>query len=130
MSAHRAGSDTASTYSSSSLGRSSSYARPSAGAGAHLDAAAPPAYAPPAATSPGLAGKRPPPPPPPPGAGAKKKEFVTALYDYEAQAAGDLSFRAGDRIELVKRTESDQDWWTGRLDGREGQFPANYTQGA
>jgi amphiphysin len=127
MSAHRAGSDTASTYSSSSLGRSSSYARP----GASLDAAAPPAYAPPAATSPGLAGKRPPPPPPPPGGGAsKKKEFVTALYDYEAQAAGDLSFRAGDRIELVKRTESDQDWWTGRLDGREGQFPANYTQGA
>lgn len=46
------------------------------------------------------------------------------------QAAGDLSFRTGDRIEIIKRTESDQDWWTGRVDGREGQFPANYTQGA
>lgn len=47
-----------------------------------------------------------------------------------AQAEGDLSFRAGDRIEIVKRTESDQDWWTGRVEGMEGQFPANYTQGA
>ncbi|POY71618.1 hypothetical protein BMF94_5311 [Rhodotorula taiwanensis] len=128
MSQHRASggaSDNASTYSGSSLGRASSYSRPGATAGA----AAPPAYTPPVA-SPGLAGKRPPPPPPPGRAGSMKKEFVTALYDYEAQAAGDLSFRTGDRIEIIKRTESDQDWWTGRVDGREGQFPANYTQGA
>ncbi|BGP26538.1 BAR adaptor protein Hob1 [Rhodotorula toruloides] len=131
MSQHRANSDSetgslhraSSTYSSSSLGRSgtsSSFARPAA------SDAAPPAYSPPA-VSPGLAGKRPPPPPPPgrPGAAAKK-EYVTALYDYTAQAGGDLSFRAGDKIEIVKRTESDQDWWTGRLNGQEGQFPANY----
>lgn len=129
MSAHRAASDGASTYSSSSLGRSSSYARP----GADTSAAAPPAYAPPSsgAASPGLAGgKRPPPPPPPGRPGGAKVQYVTALYDYEAQAAGDLSFRTGDRIEIVTRTESDQDWWTGRVNGREGQFPANYTQGA
>ncbi|GAA5973498.1 hypothetical protein JCM11641_006495 [Rhodosporidiobolus odoratus] len=102
----------------------SSYA---AGAGA----AQPPAYSPgvaPSAVGGGL-GKRPPPPPPPgrPGS-AKKVEYVTALYDYEAQAEGDLSFSAGDQIEIVKRTESDQDWWTGRVHGREGQFPANYSQ--
>jgi amphiphysin len=50
------------------------------------------------------------------------------LYDYVGQAEGDLSFNAGDKIEVVKKTESDQDWWTGRVNGYEGQFPANYTQ--
>ncbi|BGP57040.1 BAR adaptor protein Hob1 [Rhodotorula sphaerocarpa] len=144
MSQHRASGGAASSLSdagstkSSSLGRASSYSRPepaSAAASPGLAAgAAPPAYTPPPAGSPGLAsggsGKRAPPPPPPGKPGAAKKEFVTALYDYEAQAEGDLSFRAGDRIEIVKRTESDQDWWTGRVEGMEGQFPANYTQGA
>lgn len=55
-------------------------------------------------------------------------QFVTALYDFTAQADGDLSFRAGDQIELVKRTDSKEDWWTGRIDGHEGSFPANYCQ--
>lgn len=54
--------------------------------------------------------------------------FVTALYDFAAQAAGDLSFSAGDRIELLKRTDSEEDWWTGRLNGVEGIFPGNYVQ--
>lgn len=48
---------------------------------------------------------------------------MTAIYDFEAQAEGDLSFRSGDRIELVKKTESQEDWWTGRLNGQEGIFP-------
>lgn len=39
------------------------------------------------------------------------------------QAEGDLSFGVGDRIELVQRTESTEDWWTGRLNGQEGVFP-------
>lgn len=55
-------------------------------------------------------------------------QYVTALYDFTAQAAGDLSFRAGDQIELVKKTESTEDWWTGRVNGQEGAFPANYCQ--
>ena len=44
------------------------------------------------------------------------------------QADGDLSFKTGDRIEIVKKTESQEDWWTGRLDGVEGVFPGNYVQ--
>ncbi|KAJ5818054.1 protein hob1 [Penicillium riverlandense] len=55
-------------------------------------------------------------------------ETVTALYDYEAQAHGDLGFSAGDVIEIVHRTDNQNEWWTGRVDGREGQFPANYVQ--
>lgn len=48
---------------------------------------------------------------------------MTAVYDFVAQAEGDLSFSAGDKIELVKRTDSEEDWWTGRLNGVEGVFP-------
>ncbi|KAI9040722.1 amphiphysin [Aspergillus affinis] len=70
----------------------------------------------------------PPPPKPKPARFAAQVETVTALYDYEAQAHGDLSFSAGDVIEIVQRTDNQHEWWSGRVDGREGQFPANYVQ--
>ncbi|KAJ5220242.1 BAR adaptor protein [Penicillium chermesinum] len=69
-----------------------------------------------------------PPPKPKPSHLHTATETVTALYDYEAQAHGDLGFLAGDVIEIVHRTDNTNEWWTGRLDGREGQFPANYVQ--
>lgn len=65
----------------------------------------------------------PPPPRPKPSRLAAPVETVTALYDYEAQAAGDLSFSAGDIIEVVQRTNNENEWWTGRINGVEGQFP-------
>ena len=34
-----------------------------------------------------------------------------------------MSFNVGDRIEIVKRTQNAEDWWTGRLNGQEGVFP-------
>ncbi|WEW58385.1 BAR adaptor protein Hob1 [Emydomyces testavorans] len=66
----------------------------------------------------------PPPPKPKPArfAGAHV-ETVTALYDYEAQAVGDLSFTAGDVIEIVSRTNNENEWWTGKVNGKVGQFP-------
>ncbi|EKM83672.1 hypothetical protein AGABI1DRAFT_66540 [Agaricus bisporus var. burnettii JB137-S8] len=70
--------------------------------------------------------KRAPPPPPPIKSKPKPKvaiQYVIALYDFTAQAEGDLSFNAGDRIELVQRTASSEDWWTGRVNGLEGVFP-------
>ena len=51
---------------------------------------------------------------------------MTALYDFDAQAEGDLSFKAGDRIEVVERTENAEDWWTGRLNGQQGVFPGEW----
>lgn len=53
-------------------------------------------------------------------------EYVTAIYDFEAQQAGDLEFRKGDRIRIVKKTGSTADWWEGELRGVQGSFPANY----
>lgn len=67
----------------------------------------------------------PPPPKPKPGRLSQipAAETVTALYDYEAQAEGDLSFSAGDIIEIVQRTANENEWWTGKVGGRHGQFP-------
>lgn len=50
-------------------------------------------------------------------------QYVTALYDYAAQADGDLSFRKDDKIEILERTQDQNDWWTGRLNGQTGVFP-------
>ncbi|KAK0456797.1 hypothetical protein EV421DRAFT_1895995 [Armillaria borealis] len=75
--------------------------------------------------------KRAPPPPPPlkPKPTVKPAvQYVVALYDFAAQADGDLSFNVGDRIEIVERTGSAEDWWTGRLNGQQGVFPGNYVQ--
>ena len=70
-------------------------------------------------------GAAPPPPKPKPSrlSGAPAAETVTALYDYEAQAEGDLSFTTGDVIEIVTRTNNENEWWIGKLKGKEGQFP-------
>ncbi|MCJ1265351.1 hypothetical protein MMC22_005228 [Lobaria immixta] len=70
-------------------------------------------------------GAAPPPPKPKPMrlTGAPVTEKAEALYDYEAQAAGDLTFLTGDVIDIVKRGATENEWWTGSLNGREGQFP-------
>lgn len=67
-----------------------------------------------------------PPPPKPKPAGLKGhvvKETVTALYDYEAQAEGDLSFSTGEVIEIITKTNNANEWWTGKIGPRKGQFP-------
>lgn len=53
-------------------------------------------------------------------------ETCTALYDFQAQQQGDLSIRQGDKIEIVDRVTDPSGWWVGRLNGVEGNFPANY----
>lgn len=71
---------------------------------------------------------KPPPPKPKPSrlSGAPAAETVTALYDYEAQAEGDLSFMTGDLIEIISRTQNENEWWTGRVNGKQGQFPGEW----
>jgi len=93
--------------------------------------APPPPYTPSSGASAAAATKRAPPPPPPLKPKPKvapKVQYVVALYDFAAQAAGDLSFNTGDRIEVVERGASAEDWWTGRLNGQQGVFPGNYVQ--
>ncbi|KAF9214241.1 hypothetical protein CPC16_000917 [Podila verticillata] len=63
----------------------------------------------------------------PPKIGAKP-DTVTAMYDFAGEQATDLSFKKGDIITVIKKTPSKNDWWTGRCQGREGSFPANYVE--
>jgi amphiphysin len=71
--------------------------------------------------------KKKPPPPPPKRIGSQNSGlYVTALYAFEGQSDGDLSFGEGEKIKVTKKTESTDDWWEGELRGIKGSFPANY----
>ncbi|XP_029942419.1 SH3 domain-containing YSC84-like protein 1 [Salarias fasciatus] len=59
--------------------------------------------------------------------GASGGLVVTATHPFTGQQPGDLSFVPGDRITVTTKTDSQYDWWEGRLeDGRTGIFPANF----
>jgi amphiphysin len=70
--------------------------------------------------------KKKPPPPPPKRIGSDLGLYAVALYSFDGQSAGDLSFKESDRIKVIKKTDSTDDWWEGELRGRKGSFPANY----
>lgn len=75
------------------------------------------------------AGKKKPPPPPPKRIQSSNSAiFVIAIYDFEGQERGDLSFKEGDKIKVVNKTNSIDDWWDGELRGSKGRFPANYCE--
>ncbi|XP_056264022.1 GRB2-related adapter protein 2a isoform X2 [Pseudoliparis swirei] len=61
----------------------------------------------------------------PPPQRAPPAQQAKALYDFRAEEDDELGFSAGDVIELLDR--SDASWWKGRLRGKSGLFPANYT---
>lgn len=67
-----------------------------------------------------------PPPPPAPDAPAKKAYIVEALFDIEAEAEDELTFKAGDQIEVLET--SDDGWWKGSVHGKVGLFPVNYVR--
>jgi hypothetical protein len=52
-------------------------------------------------------------------------EVCVALYDFEAQHAGDLTIKKGDRLKILSK---DKGWWKGELDGKVGVFPHNYVK--
>ena len=50
-------------------------------------------------------------------------ELCVALYSYSSDEPGDLVFQKGDVIKVLR---AETDWWRGSLNGRTGDFPANY----
>lgn len=88
----------------------------------------PPVQKPPAAL-PGVTKK---PPPVVPKKGAASPASVgqaKALYPYNAQRDDELSFSAGDIINVInKQPEGMKDWYEGELNGARGYFPANYVE--
>ncbi|KAK1755692.1 hypothetical protein QBC47DRAFT_193418 [Echria macrotheca] len=72
----------------------------------------------PAAPKPNFAGKQ----------ALMKKNEAVALFTFEGDQAGDLSFKKGDIITVLKKTDSDNDWWTGMIGTKHGIFPSNYVK--
>ncbi len=54
------------------------------------------------------------------------ESVVIAMYSYNAKHKGDLSFRKGEKLEIVEK--NDPDWWKGRSlkTGEVGYIPSNY----
>lgn len=55
----------------------------------------------------------------------QRAPLVKALYDFTAEEDDELSFCAGDVIEVLDG--SDASWWKGRLRESSGLFPVTYT---
>ena len=53
--------------------------------------------------------------------------FAKAKYAYEGKAESQLSFKAGEVIELLSFEENEA-WWSGAIEDREGWFPASYVE--
>jgi len=58
----------------------------------------------------------------------KKADQAIAKFTFEGEQEGDLSFKKGDIITIVQRTDNETDWWTGRVGAKEGIFPSNYVE--
>jgi hypothetical protein len=54
-----------------------------------------------------------------------QKTQAKALWDFNAEAPTELTFKAGDIITIHAK---EGEWWTGELRGKTGSIPANYVQ--
>jgi hypothetical protein len=57
----------------------------------------------------------------------QRANLCKALYAYSQKETGDLSFNAGDTLEILER---DGEWWLAKLSGgsQEGWIPSNYVE--
>lgn len=66
-----------------------------------------------------------------PNFGGAPKAHATqaiALYTFKGEQPGDLPFKKGDVIDILKKSDTTDDWWSGRNNGVSGIFPANYVE--
>ncbi|XP_014219866.1 mitogen-activated protein kinase kinase kinase 10 isoform X2 [Copidosoma floridanum] len=55
--------------------------------------------------------------------------LFTALYDYVAKGEDELSLQPGEMVEVLSKDSKisgDEGWWTGKIRGKVGIFPANF----
>jgi len=58
------------------------------------------------------------------GPKGQAEQFVIAKFDYNAQKENDLSFNKGDKIRILRKTETG--WWIGLCNNKIGYFPYNF----
>ncbi|KAG0169432.1 hypothetical protein DFQ30_003648 [Apophysomyces sp. BC1015] len=104
-----------------------SYAQPSPPSNPYQQTSPPP-YGQPPANFNNTQTKRAIPPPPPPISRKPTEPTARALYAYNGEQAGDLSFQEGEIVTIVQKSDSQDDWWTGKIGTRQGVFPANYVK--
>uniref|UniRef100_A0A8C3JBC4 SH3 domain containing 19 n=1 Tax=Calidris pygmaea TaxID=425635 RepID=A0A8C3JBC4_9CHAR len=56
----------------------------------------------------------------------RSAEWCEALHDFTAETKDDLSFKKGDYIQILEQVDSE--WYRGRLNEKEGIFPAVFVQ--
>lgn len=59
-----------------------------------------------------------------PPVGKIPESFAIAKFDYNAQKENDLSFSKGDKIRILRKTETG--WWIGLCNNKIGYFPYNF----
>ena len=57
-----------------------------------------------------------------------KEVYCYAMYSFRGELPCDLQFNKGQRIAIITRTATQNDWWEGTVNGKTGIFPANYVQ--
>lgn len=57
----------------------------------------------------------------------KEKPIATALFDYTAANANELSFAKGDKLTILQRDE-EAGWWAAELNGKKGWVSSFYVQ--
>ncbi|KAG9293252.1 hypothetical protein G9A89_010623 [Geosiphon pyriformis] len=55
-------------------------------------------------------------------------EYAIARYSFRNQEDNDFSFKVGDRIRIIRKSRKANDWWLGEVNGKIGEFPANYVK--
>lgn len=56
----------------------------------------------------------------------QKGVFARVLYDFPGEDEDELPLREGQRVCVIRQHESG--WWTGKIDGKVGMFPATYVK--
>ncbi|KAK6049014.1 SH3 domain protein, partial [Cooperia oncophora] len=56
----------------------------------------------------------------------QQKPSARAMFDFDAQNEGELNLKEGQVVELVAQV--DENWFEGRLNGKNGLFPIAYVQ--
>ncbi|KAG5635482.1 hypothetical protein H0H81_011086 [Sphagnurus paluster] len=74
----------------------------------------------------GVSAPTPPAAPPRPAASSTQQARALWAYNENGQDADDLSFAAGDIIEIIEETNTD--WWMGRVNGKQALFPSSYVE--